>query len=182
MNWKVMLTGLAFVCPIVYFMAVSFGNDPRALDGDVLLDKPASAFTLNSIEEGYKISFNDYKGSPMVINFWAIWCQPCLAEHPDLLELAERYKPKGVVFLGMLYYEAQEEDEKREELRKTKAFLKTMKYAYPTLDDWTQSTVLNYGVTGVPETFVIDKEGVIVKKFVGPIDKYELSSILDGLL
>ena len=118
----------------------------------------------------------------MVINFWAIWCKPCLAEHPDLLELAERYKPKGVVFLGMLYYEAQDEDEKREELRKTKAFLKRMDYAYPTLDDWTQSAVLDYGVTGVPETYVIDKQGIIVKKFVGPIDKYELSHILDGLL
>ena len=93
MNWRVLLLGLATVCPIVYFMAVSFGNDPHKTDADVLAGKQASGFSLRSIEEGYEIDFKDLKGSPMVINFWAIWCKPCLLEHPDLLELAERYKP-----------------------------------------------------------------------------------------
>lgn len=171
MNWKIMSVGLLLFVPLIFVLAKGFNFDPRALPEE-LTGEQAPAFSLLSLE-GYEIALKDTKGSPVVINFWATWCQPCLLEHEHLQRAAEEYKPKGVTFLGVLYGDTAE---------KARLFLKRKSSSYPTLIDEAQRTNIDYGVSGVPETFVIDKDGKIVKKFSGPILKSDLDAVLGPLL
>ena len=92
---------------------------------------------------------------------------------PIYLEIATEYKSKGVVFLGVLYGDTQPKGE---------IFLKKHGSAYPTLLDPTQRTSIDYGVAGVPETYVIDGTGNIIHKFTGPIDPVILRGLLDEVL
>ena len=171
MNWKVMSVGLILCIPLIFVLAKGFNYDPRALPEE-LTGEIAPDFTLNSLE-GYPVALSDLKGSVVVVNFWATWCGPCLQEHGELMKAAEEYKPKGVAFVGVLYGDTQ---------AKAEAYLKKHGSAYPTLLDDAQRTNIDYGVAGVPETFVIDREGRIVKKYAGPVTQIELDLLLSDLL
>lgn len=173
MNWKVMTTGLLLCIPLIWVLAQGFRYDPNALP-EALTGEPAPSFKLTSLD-GYEISYEDIKGTPVVINFWASWCQPCLQEHSELMGLAKRYKSKGVTFLGVLYGDT-EADAKR--------FVQQHGAAFPSLLDPTQRTSIDYGVSGVPETYIIDANGIIVRKIAGPINPYvlEINQLLDGML
>ena len=171
MNWKIMGFGMSLCIPGIYFLARGFDFDPRALP-EQMVGQPAPAFSLQSFD-GYEIALADIKGTPIVVNFWASWCKPCLAEHPYLIEIANEYKSKGVVFLGVLYGDTQ---------KKGEIFLKKHGSAYPTLLDPTQRMSIDYGVAGVPETYVLDRTGIILYKFTGPIDPMMLRTLLDDVL
>lgn len=171
MNWKVLGGGLALALPLFWVLAQGFRFDPRALP-DALTGDPAPAFSLQSLD-GYAVSLADLRGDPVVINFWASWCIPCAQEHPYLVRLAQKYKEQGVVFLGVLYSDTEP---------KARTFLKKHGTSYPTLLDPDQRTAIDYGVAGVPETYVLNKQGEIVKKFTGPMNPQSLSALLDSLL
>ena len=171
MNWKIMGAGLAVMLPLIVVLAQGFNYDPRALPEE-LTGQVAPDFKLTSLE-GYEISLADTKGSVVVLNFWATWCGPCLQEHGDLQKSAEKYKSRGVSFLGVLYSDTP---------AKAKPFLKKHGSIYPTLVDAASRTNIDYGVAGVPETFVIGKDGTILKKFAGPVTSIELDAILEEAL
>ncbi len=171
MNWKVMLIGLLLSVPLLFVLARGFAYDPRALPEE-LVGQPAPDFTLESLD-GYKVSLQDTRGSLVVINFWATWCIPCVQEHQQLIEAANTYKSKGVAFLGILYGDTAE---------KAREFNVKHGSAYPTLIDDSQRTNIDYGVAGVPETYIIDRDGTIIKKFTGPVFKAELDAVLKELL
>lgn len=171
MNWKILGAGALVVIPAVWFLGKGFGVDPRALPS-VLEGKPAPGFSLTTLE-GEATSLDALRGSPVVLNFWATWCVPCLQEHPLLLEGARRYQDRGVVFLGVLY---------GDEADKANAYLKKHGKAYPTLLDPAQRTAIDYGVGGVPETFFIDRQGQIVRKVSGPVSPDVLVTTLEALL
>ena len=171
MNWKVMGVGMVLSVPLIWALAQGFSQDPRALP-QALTGQAAPDFSLESLD-GHQISLKDLKGSPAVLNFWASWCQPCLIEHPGLVSVAKTYKGRGVVFLGILYGDNEKD---------ARSFLKRHGTAYPTLVDVNQRSAIDYGIAGVPETYVLDKDGIIVKKYVGPVSSQELSALLDGLL
>lgn len=174
MNWKVMGLGLLLCIPLIWVLAQGFSYDPRALP-EALTGEEAPSFQLQSLE-GYTVSLDDLKGAPVVLNFWASWCQPCLQEHPELMALAKRYKAKGVTFLGILYGGDSKAD--------AEIFIRKHGASFPSLLDPTQRTSIDYGVSGVPETYILDSNGIIVRKITGPINPYvlEMSQILDGLL
>ena len=87
MNRKVLLVGLLVVTPLLIFLALSFRADPRAIESP-LVGKPAPDFELRSLDgEVYRLS--DFRGQPVMVNFWATWCQPCLAEHPLITQMSE---------------------------------------------------------------------------------------------
>ena len=173
MNWKVMSIGLVLCIPLIWVLAQGFRYDPNALP-EALVGEPAPSFRLTSLD-GYEIALADTEGTPRVINFWASWCQPCLQEHGELSGLAKRYKSQGVTFLGILYGDTEAD---------AKKFVQRHGAVFPSLLDPTQSTSIDYGVSGVPETYIIDPDGVIVRKIAGPITQYvlEITEILDGML
>ncbi len=171
MNWKVMSIGLLLCVPLIFVLAKGFNYDPRALPEE-LTGEMAPDFTLESLD-GYPVALADLKGSVVVLNFWATWCRPCLQEHPGLLATAEKFKPQGVAFMGILYGDTK---------AKAEVYLKKHGSAYPTLLDEAQRTNIDYGVAGVPETFIIDREGRIAKKYAGPVTQQELEAVLTELL
>lgn len=124
-----------------------------------LIDKPAPAFSLPQVEDASR-SFRprDMQGKVWLFNVWASWCEPCRAEHPMLLELA-RQSPAPIVGLN---YTDQRHDSQQ--------WLSQYGNPYAlSAFDADGKVGIEYGVYGVPETFVIDKHGVIRHKHIGPI-------------
>lgn len=125
----------------------------NATTGGPLIGKPAPAFTLESLD-GSRISLASLKGRPVVLNFWASWCGPCRDEAPMFRELSEKQAAgTGVTILGILFQETNEQS--------ARDFIKEYALAYPNLKDPGIDTGVNYGVSGIPETVFIDKDGVV---------------------
>jgi len=171
-NWKVLLAGALVVVPLVLVLALGFGKDPRALPV-TMEHKPAPQFSLDAMDDEGHFDLSELRGQPVVLNFYASWCIPCAEEHPWLVQVSKSYIPKGVTFLGVLY---------NDEPAKGKGFLARYGKNYPTLIDSGGRVAIDYGVAGVPETYVIDRDGQIVKKFVGPVDPDEFLAVLEAVL
>jgi len=170
MNWKVLGAGVVVTVPLLAILASGFGLNPR-VESNALEGQVAPNFELQTLE-GDRVSLSELRGKPVVINFWATWCQPCLIEHQALIRSAQRFAPAGVTFLGVLY-----NDEPAEAVQ----YLKRKGSAYPTLIDINGRTAIDYGVAGVPETFFIDAQGTIAYKATGPVNDAMVSEILGGL-
>jgi cytochrome c biogenesis protein CcmG/thiol:disulfide interchange protein DsbE len=124
-----------------------------------LIDRPAPEFELAGLREGAPgLSSADLKAPGVkLVNIWASWCAPCRAEHPQLMALAGR----GVPLHGINY---------KDERAAATAFLDELGDPYDLIGaDDTGRTGIDFGVYGVPETFVIDGEGIVVYRHVGPI-------------
>ena len=154
------ITG-AFVIVCVAVLAIfatGFGKDPHEVPFG-MKGKPAPAFTLRDLTTDKPVSLSDFKGKPVVINFWATWCGPCQQEHP-YLEWAQREYGDKVVFLGMIFEDTPDNARK---------FLAQHGAPFPELIDPNSMTSVAYGVAGVPETYFITADGMILDKHVGPI-------------
>ena len=169
MNWKILLGGLALVVPLLVILALGFGQDPHEFDSP-LIGKPAPDFTLSTLD-GVEVQLSSLKGKPVVLNFWATWCVPCRQEHPALLSAAARNGDR-VQFYGVVY---------QDEPAKIEVWLDKHGKGYPTLVDEGSRAAIAFGVYGVPETYVIDAQGIIRNKFVGPVDPGTLSQQLEAL-
>lgn len=164
-NGVVLALGLVIILPLLALFALSFGNDPRAVPS-VLEGTQAPPFALTSLD-GEPISLDALRGKPVVINFWSTWCGPCKQEHPALLDAARRHT--DAAFLGVIY---------NDDPAKCRAWLQRNGQAYPTLDDPTGRTAIDFGVAGVPETYFIDAEGVIRHKHAGPLTPRDIAGYL----
>jgi cytochrome c biogenesis protein CcmG/thiol:disulfide interchange protein DsbE len=165
-NRKVLVAGLAIVLPLLAVLVANLGRDPHSVRSP-LVGQPAPPFRLVPVGGGAPVSLESLHGKPVVINFWATWCVPCFQEHPVLVDSA-RSLP-DVQFLGIVY----EDDEAQ-----TGEFLRQRGSAYPSLMDKDGRTAIAFGVFGVPETFFIDREGRIVEKYVGPLDRGAILSLV----
>ena len=147
----------AIVLMVVLYRA--FGIDPRKVPF-LLQGKPAPAFTVTDLRTGAPVSSDQLKGQPYVLNFWATWCGPCKMEHP-VVDWAARTWGDRVRFYGVVFEDTAENARKDLDARG---------WTYPQLLDPESRMAVDYGATGVPETYFIDASGVIVDKFVGPLD------------
>ncbi len=143
---------------IVVFLYVGLGLNPREVPSP-LIGKPAPAFRLAQLHQPAKtLTREDMVGQVWLLNVWASWCVSCRAEHPVLLDLA---RTKTVPILGLNY-----KDQPADAL----AWLKQFGDPYAlSITDLDGRVGIDYGVYGVPETFVIDKAGVIRYKQIGPV-------------
>jgi cytochrome c biogenesis protein CcmG/thiol:disulfide interchange protein DsbE len=171
-NWKRSLVGVAIAIPIVMLLGYGLTRDPRQIDSP-LPGRAAPDFALPALESGDSIKLSELRGSVVVVNFWASWCIPCRDEHPILLQASRVYEPRGVKFVGVAY------NDKPDDSRR---WLDELGKAYPSLIDEGARTAIDYGVSGVPETFILDKQGVVAFKKFGPITTPEITQKLDSLL
>ena len=155
-NWMIVAIGAAIVLPLVAVLASGFNKDPHALPS-MLEGRVAPPFALHTLE-GAPVDLPSLAGTPVILNFWSTWCQPCRFEHPYLQESARAFP--DVRFFGILY---------GDEAEKARRYLRQQGSAYPTLDDPGGRVAIEYGVAGVPETFFIDRHGKILHKFSGPL-------------
>lgn len=172
MNWKRSLIGAAIAVVIIALLGYGLTKDPREIVSP-LPGHPAPDFKLPMLETNDSMRLSDLRGSVVLVNFWASWCIPCREEHPVLLEGAKTYMPKGVKFVGITYNDKPED---------SRNWLQEMGQAYPTLVDVGTHVGIDYGITGVPETFVLSKQGIVAFKKFGPITTQELNQKLDSLL
>jgi cytochrome c biogenesis protein CcmG/thiol:disulfide interchange protein DsbE len=157
MKLKFLIPLLLFVV-LVGFLAIGLNRDPHELPSP-LIGKPAPAFEIPQLEQANKtFSPESLKGQVWILNVWASWCVACREEHPMLLELS---KAQIAPLIGLDY-----KDQREDAL----AMLARQGNPY-TLSafDGNGRVGINYGVYGVPETYVIDKAGIIRFKHIGPI-------------
>jgi cytochrome c biogenesis protein CcmG/thiol:disulfide interchange protein DsbE len=164
MNRTVLIVGAAITLALVAILFVGLGKDPAEIKSP-LIGKLAPAFALKAVGTGQTIDIAALRGKPVVLNFWATWCVPCYQEHPVLVENAQMIP--NVQFIGVVFNDTED---------KINAFLRERGSAYPTLLDEQGKTAIEYGVGGVPETYFLNRQGVIVAKFTGPMTTEILQS------
>jgi cytochrome c biogenesis protein CcmG/thiol:disulfide interchange protein DsbE len=113
------------------------------------------------------------RGSVVVVNFFASWCDPCREEAAALEETWRTYQSQDVQFYGIAYKDADS---------KAQAFLDQFDVSYPSTVDTSNRAARDYGVTGVPETFVVDRQGLLVRHFLGPITQAQLAQEIERAL
>ncbi len=167
----VLLGVAAAVSVLIFSFATLFGRDPHVVPFG-LKDKPAPDFTLTRLDNGETVTLAQLRGRPLVLNFWASWCGPCAQEHPTVARAAQRLQGE-VNFYGVIFEDTPEEARK---------FASPVDPSFPQLIDPKSRMAVDYGVTGVPETYFIDAQGIIRDKFVGPfLDMRELMGRLQAL-
>ena len=163
------------IVPLVLFallLASGLGRDPRALPSE-LVGRPAPPFSLPRIDADGRVDLGDLDGQVVVVNFWASWCIPCREEHQALAAAWDRYRERGVVVLGVSFEDAREA---------ALAFRDELGGDWPLVDDPGSRTAIDYGVFGVPETFVIAPDGTIAAKTTGAVTYGWLTEHVDRAL
>ncbi|HEY0702289.1 MAG TPA: TlpA disulfide reductase family protein [Candidatus Acidoferrales bacterium] len=124
---------------------------------------------------GKPAHLSDLKGKVVLLNFWATWCPPCVDEAPSLNALQKRIAPLGGTVLGVSVDDDQQAYEQ---------FIKHYELSFPTFRDTTKQIPLSYGTTMYPDTYVIDRNGKLDRKIVGPQDwsSPEMTQYLNNLL
>jgi len=125
---------------------------------------------------GKNVSLSDYRGNVILVNIWATWCPPCIAEVPSMEALYKKLKGDHFEILAISI--------DQQEQTFVSSFVKKHNLNFPVLLDPRGTIGMSYQTTGVPESFIIDKNGVLVKKIIGAIDwaSPEVIAFFDGLI
>jgi cytochrome c biogenesis protein CcmG/thiol:disulfide interchange protein DsbE len=153
------LWALPIAAVLIALLGFGLSYGPGGTPASPLLNKPAPVFALRTID-GRSLSLTHLRGHPVVLNFWASWCVSCKDEHPYLLDAYRQFAGKGVEFIGITFSDAAGD---------SRAFLRRHGGSWPNLTDPDQATAVAYGVSAVPETFIIDRHGIVRFKSTGPI-------------
>jgi len=173
---KKFLLPLVLFVTLVVFLGVGLKRDPHEIPSP-LVGKPAPAFALPTLRGDKPFSPVDMKGQVWVLNVWATWCVACREEHPLLLQFSQTQR---IPMVGLSYKELQGSEAANASLSEADklqlARERSLKFLQKSGDPYQQSVMdldgrvaIDYGVYGVPETYIIDKEGVIRYKRVGPV-------------
>ncbi len=153
------------VALLAYSLASRPGSAPQAGD-------PVPEFRLTALD-GRSMDLASQRGKVVVINVFASWCDPCRQEAADLEQVWRMYQDRGVQFYGIAYKDAES---------KARAFLDEFGVSYPSTVEPGNRTARAYGLTGVPETFVVDQQGQLVRHFLGPITQAQLIAEIEPIL
>jgi len=159
------------VLPLAWLMFQGLGRDPREI-ASPLIGRPAPEFTLQSID-GAEVSLADYRGRPVLVNFWASWCVECIAEHRVLMEAQERYGDDFAI-VGILYDDTVADAQR--------FLIRNGDGGWPNLVDASGTVAIDFGVSGVPESFFIDADGIVRDKQWGAVTVEAVEAYLPPLL
>lgn len=120
----------------------------------------APGFTLRRLEGTGSLKLSSLRGDAVVLNFWASWCEPCKSEAPVLQREWAKYHNKGVIFIGVDYHDLASD---------AREFIRVHGLTFPMLQDGSGNVTGSYGISQVPETYVLDRTGRIVAHLAGPI-------------
>lgn len=155
--WLGVLLAVAVGAAVV--LGVGFGRDPTVVES-VLLDEPAPPLSGRTLGGG-SFDLAGQRGGIVVVNVWASWCTVCKEEHPELEAAARRLAPHGVQFVGLNTLDTVED---------AGVFLEEMGgSSYPSVRDPNGRKAVDWGVFGVPETFLVDQRGRVRAKIVGAV-------------
>ncbi|MBF0625436.1 MAG: DsbE family thiol:disulfide interchange protein [Magnetococcales bacterium] len=159
MGWKLTLLGV--VAGILFLFALGLNNDPRHIPSP-LVDRPAPDFAGPALDGGDPLTLSALRGRWVLVNFWGSWCVSCVAEHPYLLELDRQTRSRNdFVILGVDF---------KDTVDGGRAFLaRHGTPSYRHVVDPEQKIAIDWGVFGAPESFLVDPEGRIRLKHVGPL-------------
>lgn len=161
----------AILIPPLALLLFSLTRNPRDLPS-TLIGRPAPPFELTTLD-GKKASLSQTQGDPLVLNFWSTWCGPCVGEHQLIRQAMKQYGNSQVTFYSILYEDTVEN---------ARAFLTRFGEAAPILLDADLRTAIDYGVSGVPETFFIDRNGIVLYKQSGMLRSEILFGQIERLL
>ena len=178
MSWKRSLLAAAIVLPLLALLAFGMTRDPNVipspLPGRAAPDFELVTMPLDERGAGEAVDLAALRGNVVVLNFWASWCLACRDEHEPLSRVARAYADEPVRFFGIVYNDSP---------RNARAWIESMGgQSYPALLDPDARTAIDYGLYGVPETFVIAPDGVVRHKIIGPATEAELRAQIDALL
>lgn len=155
----------ALIAALIALLAWALAHPTSGLPAPVG-PRPAPELTVRTFD-GDVIRLGDLRGAPVVINFWASWCQPCRQEAPALAEVAR--SATAAHFIGVAIQDREDAANR---------FRQELAPPYP-VGLATRGSYLDFGVTGPPETFFIDRRGVIRARYAGPIDVATLRAYLE---
>lgn len=180
---KLIIGGLVLVLIIggAYFAYNELSKD-YSKDKAQILDKTkqkkeantAPDFTVTD-KNGNKVKLSDFFGKPIVLNFWASWCPPCRKEMPEFNKVYAQVKD-DVLFLMVDMVDGQ-----RETIARGKKFIENSGYSFPIYFDETQEAAYTYGISSIPTTLFIDKNGNISNSYQGAIDEKTLRAEIDKI-
>jgi cytochrome c biogenesis protein CcmG, thiol:disulfide interchange protein DsbE len=166
-----LVVGLLIVA-LIGLMIWGIGKRAAGATGDMpVATRPAPTFSV-PLFEGGQFDLAATKGKPVLVNFWASWCIPCEEEAATLEKLSREYKDR-MVFIGV---NVQDTDPL------ARGFLKKFGVTYPNGRDVSGAISVEYGMSGVPESYFVDRSGQLVRKWQGPLDEARLRQFLDDLL
>lgn len=158
---------------LVVILGSRFGRDPRLVPSP-LIGRPSPALTLALLSGNGELDL-PIEGQPVVVNFWASWCLPCRAEHPELVATAAAFAERGVRFVGIVY---------QDDPANAIAFLNELGWGqnYSYVLDPDSRAAIGFGVFGIPETFFVDPDGIIAAKITGQANALVLGNTLEQML
>jgi cytochrome c biogenesis protein CcmG/thiol:disulfide interchange protein DsbE len=177
------LVGVAFVALLAYGLVTK--SPDRTVDDGLRKSGSVAAPALNqpvlepgalgeplrsrvgSVFSGPRVSLAQLRGTPVVLNFWASWCDPCRAEAPVLQRAWSRERARGVLFLGLNMQDITDD---------AHAFTRAARVTYPSLRDRSNGVAHRWGVTGLPETFFLSAQGRVVGHVIGAVSPGQLAA------
>lgn len=171
-GWKRWLIPASAV-PVLGLLAFGLTRDAREIPSP-LPGEPAPSFRLPTLSDpADSLALEELTGRVTIVNFWASWCIPCRYEHPVLVRASERWPDEMVQIVGILYQDSREN---------ARRFMDRLGGDWPTLVDERSRTAIDFGVYGVPETYVVGPDGRVAYKHTGPVTWDVLREKVVGLL
>ncbi|MEI6206814.1 MAG: TlpA disulfide reductase family protein [Desulfuromonadales bacterium] len=173
-----MMQRVLYILMTGMFLVLSACNKPESAKRSPAAteNRPAPDISVIAISDGSSLKLSELKGKVVLLNFWATWCPPCREEIPSMMKLNKALvgKPFQMVAVSM--------DEGGKPA--IESFFRESGFMLPTYLDSEGKASKAYGITGVPETFIVDKQGMVVKKIIGGLawDSPEVASFLEGLM
>ena len=144
----------------------------QAVPSMALIGQPAPAFVLADLN-GSPLRLEDLRGRPVIVNFWASWCGPCVEEFPLLTKAAAAHQGDGLAVVGIIV---------RDRSEAARDFMRRMGATWPVAMDPAEGVAAQFGIIGPPDTFFIDRHGLVADRQLGQLSAADLQRGLNGIL